>query len=190
MRGAIITALGLFVFLWVIFTIHPKDTQDKGYDKTYIKSVSEYNHKRYEKYLGPEVIREEIPEPPYTCPFTDEEITLIARVVMSEASRECFEVKQAIAETVINRLESDYKEFGYQNTLEDVVYAGSQWAYNQEPSDECFEATMAAIMYNAFPDDMLWARKDYVIYGHEICVNKDSVIKFSTVTDYYAEVEE
>ena len=189
MKGAIITTLGLFMFLWVIFTIHPKDTQDKAYDETYIRSISEYNHNRYERYPGPEVIQEEIPESQYTCSFSDEGIALIARVVMSEASNECFEVKQAIAETVINRLESDYKEFRFQNTLEDVIYADSQWAYNQEPTDECFDAVMAAIMYNAFPDDMLWARKDYVIYGYEICVNKDSVVKFSTIMDYYAEVE-
>lgn len=190
MRGMNITALFVFVILWVLITMHPKDVQDKAYDETYIKIITEYNHNRYQKYLGAEIVRDETPEPPYTCRFTDEEIALIARVVMSEASRECFEVKQAVAETVINRLDSDYKEFRFQNTLDDVVYADAQWAYNQEPTDECFDAVMAAIMYNAFPDDMLWARKDYVIYGYEICVNKDSVIKFSTVTDYYAEVEE
>lgn len=190
MKGAIITALALFTFLWVIFTIHPKDVQDKGYDETYIKSITEYNRNRYEKYLGPEVTREEIPEPPYTCPFTDEEIDLLARVVMSEASRESFDVKHAIAETVINRLESDYKEFRFQNTLEDVVYTDAQWAYDQAPTAECYEAVYWAIEHNAFPDDMLWARKDYVKYGYKIEVDNNSVICFSTVTNYYAEVEE
>ena len=178
-----------FVILWVLLTVHPKGDQEEAFDERYINTITEYNNHRYEAYNGPKTELEEA-DVPCACEFTDDEIALIARVVMSEASRECFEVKQAIAETVINRLESDYKEFKYQNTLEDVVYADSQWAYNQEPSDECFEATMAAIMYNAFPDDMLWARKDYVIYGHEIYVNKDSVVKFSTVTNYYAEAEE
>lgn len=189
MKGMNLAAVCVFVILWVLLTVHPKDDHDKAFNERYINTITEYNNHRYEAYNGPKTVLEEA-DAPYACEFTDEEITLIARVVMSEASRECFEVKQAIAETVINRLKSDYKEFRYQNTLEDVVYADSQWAYNQEPSDECFEATMAAIMYNAFPDDMLWARKDYVIYGHEICVNKDSVVKFSTVTNYYAEVDE
>ena len=187
MRGAIITALGLFIFLWVMVVNHPKEAQTKAYDETYIKSITEYNNHRYEAYNGPEKAFDEVPEIACACEFTDAEIDLIARVVMSEASTESFDVKQAIAETVINRIESDYKEFKYQNTLNEVVYKDTQWAYNQDPTPECYEAVMAAIMYNKHPDDMLWARKDYVKYGHKWDVDDTSVICFSTVTNYNEE---
>ena len=125
-----------------------------------------------------EVLTEEEPK------FTKAEIELIATVVMSEASREPMDVKQAIAEVVINRLESDYREFRLQNAIDEVVFKPSQWAYNQEPTPECYMAVEAAIEFNDYPDDMLWARKDHVDYGYYYPVNEDSVVVFSTVTDY------
>lgn len=121
--------------------------------------------------------------------YTTEEIELIAQTVMNEVSIESFEIKQGIAEVIINRMESDYREFKYQTTIEEVVNAPNQWCTTNKykPTKECYEATYAAIEYNAFPDDMLWARANRVDYGHEYTIKKDSITKFSTVKDYETE---
>ena len=129
---------------------------------------------------GPEVVKEE-EDLPF---FTEVEKWLIARVVMSEASTESFTVKQAIAEVVINRMFSDYREFRYQTAVDEVCLKPLQWATDQTPTDECYEAVEAAIRENKYPDDMLWARRDYVDYGYEYTVEEGSVTKFSTVTNY------
>ena len=115
--------------------------------------------------------------------FTKEEIDMIAQVVMNEASTESFDIKQGVAEVIINRKESNYKEFSYQTTIEEVIHAPNQWCTTNkyEPTKQCYEATYAAIEFNAFPDDMLWARANRVDYGYEYTIKKDSVTKFSHV---------
>lgn len=116
--------------------------------------------------------------------FTEIEKWIIARVVMSEASRESFTVKVAVAEVVINRIFSDYREFKLQTAVDEVVYKPLQFSTAQDPTDECYEAVETAIRENRYPDDMLWVRKDYVEYGYEYTVEEGSVLKFSTVTNY------
>jgi len=128
-----------------------------------------------------EAIEEEEEEIPF---FTEVEKWLIARVVMSEAEGESYAVKEAIAEVVINRVFSDYREFRYQTAVDEVVFKPAQWATAKDPTNECYEAVEEAIRENKYPDDMLWARRDYVDYGHEYTVEEGSVTKFSTVTDY------
>lgn len=181
-----IWAIAVLFFIFRCYQMEQKDSQiPVVFDGP---TLAEYNQIRYEKYLGepvePLIYEEEQTE----CRFTDEEIYLIAKVVMSEVSIESFEVKQALAETIINRLDSDYQQFKYETTLEDVIRPG-QFACNQEPTQECYDAVYAAIECNAFPDDMLWARLNYVSYGYEYTIDKDSKTKFSTVTNYN-EVEE
>ena len=116
--------------------------------------------------------------------FTEIEKWIIARVVMSEASTESFDVKVAVAEVVINRIFSDYREFKLQTAVDEVVYKPLQFSTAQDPTDECYEAVETAIRENRYPDDMLWVRKDYVEYGYEYTVEEGSVLKFSTVTNY------
>lgn len=55
--------------------------------------------------------------------FTEEDITLIAAVVALEAGNECYEGQLAVANVVINRLNSGY----WGNTIEGVVYAQNQF---------------------------------------------------------------
>lgn len=116
--------------------------------------------------------------------FTEIEKWILARVVMSEASTESFDVKVAVAEVVINRIFSNYQEFRFQTAVDEVVYKPLQFSTAQDPTDECYEAVETAIRENRYPDDMLWVRKDYVEYGHEYTVEEGSVLKFSTVTNY------
>lgn len=188
MRGMGVTALFVFIILWVLVTMHPKDVQDKVYDETYIKSISEYNHNRYEKYLGPEVIREEIPEPPYTCPFTEYEIELFVIEGMREGGVLDVDAIQAIDQTIWNRVKSE----DYPNTVEEVIYQENQFALhdNGEPNLKCYQAVENMLASpEAFPTDMYWFHSGHwPNYGYPYTVIDG--MYFSTATNYYAEVEE
>lgn len=112
---------------------------------------------------GVEVVPEDIP-------YTQEEIEMVADIVMNEASTEPFECKQAIAKVIFNRLE--YGTYG--STLEDVINAPGAFCVsnnNGDTTDECIEATIAAAMYpNCFPSDMLYFRNEhYHNFGYEYC---------------------
>ena len=188
----VIAGLCVGVFFMIAYAPMPQNAPNTSASDLYDKTLSQYNKQRYLEYLGPEPEPFEVTyiEPVEEPRFTDAEIDLMARVVMSEVGIESFEVKQALAETIINRLESDYKEFRYQDTLDKVIVPGQfSTSDNGDPTDDCYKAVYAAIEYNAFPDDMLWARARYVSYGHEYTVDKNSVTKFSTVTNYNEVIE-
>lgn len=92
--------------------------------------------------------------------FTQEEIDLLARVVMSEASIEPYECKVAVAKTVLNRVVSEH----YPDSVAEVVNAPYQFstADNGTPNAECYKAVFNAIDYpNCFPNDMVYFRTDY-----------------------------
>lgn len=109
--------------------------------------------------------------------YTKEEVELIARVVMSEASVLNQEAKQAVAEVVVNRAEY------YGETIAETVNHGLSTADNGSPNFNCYEAVYAALQYNAFPDDMLYFRTGqphsfatlYMTIGNT---------HFSTIQDY------
>lgn len=118
-------------------------------------TVSEYNQQRYREWAGE-------PQDPLVITYveyTDEEISLMARVVMSEASILDFDGKQAIAQTIINRVISDK----FPDSVEEVVYQENQYstAYNGDVTEECYEAVKFAIEYKAFPMDMFYFRQDF-----------------------------
>lgn len=92
----------------------------------------------------------------YVIELTNEEIDLMARVVMSEAGGLSMEGKQAVAETIINRVNSDK----FPSTVSEVVYQKNQYstANNGSVTDECYEAVYTALQYHAFPDSMFYFR--------------------------------
>jgi len=98
------------------------------------------------------------------CPYTQEEIDLMARVVMSESSILPMDGKQAVAQTILNRVASEK----YPDTISEVVYqvinGHKQYstAWNGEPNADCYYAVEGAIEYpNAYPTDMFWFRTEY-----------------------------
>lgn len=96
--------------------------------------------------------------------FSQNDVDLMARVVMSEASVLPQIGKQAIAQTIINRLRSDQ----FPDTISGVINQPNQYntANNGEPNDDCYEAVMSAIESNDFPDDMYYFRtKHYHNFG-------------------------
>lgn len=106
---------------------------------------------------------------PETCEvaFSKEEIDLMARVVMSEASVLSIDAKQAVAQTILNRLQDGR----WGNTISEVVYYPNAYstADNGEPNADCYYAVESAIMYpTAFPTDMFWFRTNYYhSFGYE-----------------------
>lgn len=89
--------------------------------------------------------------------FSDYEIALLERVVMSEASIEPYDCKVAVAETILNRMNM------YSTSLEDVVYAPNQYsmADNGQPTDEVKQAVAQALEYRVNPANMIYFRQDY-----------------------------
>lgn len=89
--------------------------------------------------------------------FAQEDIDLMARVVMSETSTQPFDAKQAVASVILNRYFSDK----YPDTISEVIFQPKQFstADNGIPNQDCYDAVEAAIEYrDAFPPDMYWFR--------------------------------
>lgn len=93
---------------------------------------------------------------PYVIDVSEDDINLMARVVMSEASVLSMEAKQAIASTIINRVKS--KRFP--NTVEGVVYQKHQYSTqnNGKPNADCYAAVQQALRYEEYPGDMYYFR--------------------------------
>ena len=114
--------------------------------------------------------------------YTQEEIDLIARIVMNEAGYSSIDEKQLVAETILNRVDSDL----FPDTVKDVIYQPGQFytLYVREPDDNCYIAVRNAITYRAFPRDMLYFRNDHVDYGYFYTQFPGSKLVFSTLNDY------
>lgn len=93
---------------------------------------------------------------PYVIDVTDEDIDLMARVVMSEASVLSMECKQAIASTIVNRVKS--KRFP--NSVDGVVHQKYQYSTqnNGKPNADCYAAVQQALRYEEYPSDMYYFR--------------------------------
>lgn len=131
-----------------------------------------------------------IPETEPENTFSQDEIDLMARVVMSEASIEPFDCKQAIAAVILNR----YRAGNYGSTIYDVVYSPNQFSTgnNGEPTEECYDAVQAAIDYpNSFPSDMLYFRTGHYFAKYHDYAHIGKTY-FSTLInhDNYEEIED
>lgn len=81
----------------------------------------------------------------YYIQMDEEDIDLMARVVMSEAGNQPGETKEAVATVILNRLNSP----NYPCTIKDVVYAKNQFstADNGKPTDDCYAAVYSALVW-------------------------------------------
>lgn len=104
----------------------------------------------------------------YLFYVTEEERALMERVVMSEGSILPLEGKQAIAQTIINRVKSNK----FPNSIEGVINQPYQYstADNGVPNTECAEAVEAALRFEGFPTDMYYFRTGhYHSFGEDYC---------------------
>lgn len=104
-------------------------------------------------------IVEEVEEVKYLIDVTEDDIALMARVVMSEVGSKVFDCKHAVAQTIVNRVRSGI----WGSTVSEVVYWKNQYSTqdNGEPNAECHDAVMQALTYEAFPSDMYYFREDH-----------------------------
>lgn len=58
------------------------------------------------------------------CPYTDEEIYLLALVTLAEAEGECEEGKRLVIDTILNRIDSSH----FPDTVEEVIYQPHQFS--------------------------------------------------------------
>lgn len=123
---------------------------------------------KYQEWLK----KQETEEAKYLIDVTQEDIDLMARVVMSEGSVLSLDAKQAIAQTIVNRVRTDFCEFRNLNSVSEVVFYPNAYSTqdNGEPNDDCYRAVEAALMYEGFPTDMFWFREDqYHDFGTDYC---------------------
>lgn len=128
---------------------------------------------------GKETVKEtvEVEEPTYRIDVTQQDIDLMARVVMSESSICDIDAKYAVAVTIVNRVMSDK----FPNTVYEVVYQGNQYSTqdNGEPDAECYTVVEWALTYEAFPKDMYYfCSTGYHNFGKAF--SKNDKLYFST----------
>lgn len=63
-------------------------------------------------------------EEEYQSYISEDEIDLIARVVMAEAEEQCEEGKRLVVDTILNRIDSEY----FPNSVDGVIYQPEQYA--------------------------------------------------------------
>lgn len=112
---------------------------------------------------------------------TPQELELMSRVVMSEASILPFIGKVAVASVLVNRL----KDGSWGETMTEVIEYPNAFstANNGEVTDECRTAVLYALDGTIFPEDMLYFRTDHAHeWGYLYC--KIGNTYFSTLNDY------
>lgn len=177
--------IGLAIALFVLIAWFEKVFADEPTEVTYEVEPVPFEEmieadldKKYEEWIEEDYTLEVVEE------VSSDDIDLIARVVMSEASIESYEVKLAVAQTVVNRWRDTENEWKNVNDLYTIVNLGFSTQDNGEPTEECYEAVRQVLEQDVFPSDMLWFRLDYVKYGYEYTVDLNSRTKFSTVKRY------
>lgn len=83
----------------------------------------------------------------------------ICRVVMNEAGGESYKCQVAVAETIINRINSDK----FPDTIYEVLYQPYQYSHadNGEITDSVKEAVTQALEQHIYDTDMMYFREDY-----------------------------
>lgn len=121
--------------------------------------------------------------------FAEEEIQLLARVIMSEAGTLPLTGKIAVLATIINRVYSDkFPDTIYDVIMQETVTASGeivrQYSINDngDPTEECFEA-IEVFTEDMFPSDMFYFRTEHPhSFGHFYIQIGNTY--FSTDTDY------
>lgn len=94
--------------------------------------------------------------------FTQEDIDLMARVVMSEAGGQSDECKEAVATTILNRVASP----GYPRSVKRIIEDAYSTADNGPVTNECYLALYSAIAwwgsdYAVLPRSIYYFRADH-----------------------------
>ena len=91
--------------------------------------------------------------------ISSDEFYEICRVVMNESGGEPYQTQVAVAETIINRVNSD----NFPNTVLEVLNQPYQYSHanNGEVTDSVMEAVTSALEYHTYDTDMVYFRDWY-----------------------------
>lgn len=108
-----------------------------------------------------------------TDTITTEEFNLMCRVVMNEAGGDNYTCQVAVAETIINRVNSEY----YPNTISDVLWQPYQYSHHENGAvtDSVAEAVTQALETKVFDDNMVYFRDDYYFSFAEDYFNENGM---------------
>lgn len=102
------------------------------------------------------------------CPYTDEEIELIALVTLAEAEGECEEGKRLVIDTILNRISSSY----FPNTVKEVIYQPYQFSsmWNDRytrvtVTDDICDLVREEIYHRLNSEVIFFTANDYGEYG-------------------------
>lgn len=102
------------------------------------------------------------------CPYTDEEIELIALVTLAEAEGECEEGKRLVIDTILNRIGSSY----FPDTVEDVIYQPYQFSSMWDDrytrvtvTDDICDLVREEIYHRLNSEVIFFTANDYSEYG-------------------------
>lgn len=100
----------------------------------------------------------------YYLMMDQEDIDLLARVVMSEAGDQSDDCKEAVATVILNRLASP----DYPISLKEVIYQRNQFstANNGEPTKDCYLAVYSALVWFGTDDQIVPKSCYYFRAGH------------------------
>lgn len=100
----------------------------------------------------------------YYLMMDQEDIDLLARVVMSEAGGQSDDCKEAVATVILNRLASP----DYPVSLKEVIYQRNQFstANNGEPTKDCYLAVYSALIWFGTDDQIVPKSCYYFRSGH------------------------
>lgn len=100
--------------------------------------------------------------PAIKCEVDIDDFRLMCRIVMNEAGGNSYKCQLAVAETIVNRVNSEY----YPNNISDVVYQPHQYSHanNGEVTDSVREAVTQALEESTFDNSMVFFR-DWYYHG-------------------------
>lgn len=163
-KQVVLLALGtVAIALAINSKLHKEPAKAKASTVSSITYSKEYQQKKEEEIFGvdthqemPDIYSLECVGRKYVIDVTDDDIDLMVRVVMSEGSLLSDEGKQAIAETIINRVLST----DFPNNVFDVIFEPNAFSTsnNGAPTMECYYAVINALEFHAFPETMLYFR--------------------------------
>lgn len=169
-----ITALffGMYLYVSALPTNTYTEEQERNFSldeehesiKAEIETQTSVILKTAEEYETP-IKTEEVSDkiPVYTIDGISEipldEFYEICRVVMNESGGEPYQTQVAVAETIINRVNSDK----FPNTVIQVLYQPYQYSHyqNGEITDSVREAVTQALEQHIYDTDMMYFREDY-----------------------------
>lgn len=104
---------------------------------------------------------------------TDEEIDLMANVVMAEAGIESYECKVAVAETIVNRVLTEDPLFP--DTITEIIYQENAYEteFDEEASQECFEAVYEALDNQTYGENIMYFRLGHYHSFAQACFQID-----------------